>query len=109
MGMMLVLTEFILHAKTSYLQLRRPYYRGETHVSHKNENKKILKMLLVSLILTTIAVFITFWGVFATLMSIFKNQSPEAQHEYLMESFFSVMIFIIIFCTVLIYDKLDKR
>lgn len=66
-------------------------------------------MLLMSLISTVIAVFVAFWGVFAIFMSIFENHSPEAQHEYLMVSFFSVTIFIIIFCTGLIFDKLDKR
>lgn len=71
-------------------------------------NRNHIKRIIISLICTIFAVFVTFCGIFALFMKLFSNHSPEAQDIYLIISFFIITIFIIIFCTLTILDNLKN-
>lgn len=71
--------------------------------------KKYRRRMIKSLIYTILSVFISIWGVFSLCMKIFNDHSPKYQNIYLIMSFSIVTIFIILYCTFTILDKLENK
>jgi len=72
--------------------------------------KRIYKRRIIkSLIYTFLSILVSIWGVFALFSKIFNDQSAESQHTYLIMGFLIFTIFIALFCTFTILDKLGNR
>jgi hypothetical protein len=72
------------------------------------KSKTILKRTLKTTILTILYMFIAVLVIFASFMNIFKNPSQEAESMYMIMSLAITIIFVIVFSTLTILEKLDN-